>query len=75
MNSLSLITKGLLGDVIKRYYTLPFNITIDDNEKNVEVLIEDVNLLVTIEQPILDVQAGQESIEVTLDQPGVTVNT
>ena len=75
MNSLSLITKGLLGDVIKRYYTLPFNITIDDNEKNVEVLIEDVNLLVTIEQPILTVQAGQESIEVTLDQPDVTVNT
>jgi len=75
MQPISLLTKGLIsqkGEIINNYF-FPFQISIDYGEKIINVEVEDNELFVLIEQPVLTVQAGQENIEVTLDQPDITV--
>ena len=76
MNPLSLITKGLLGDLIRitKNYLYPFDITIDYGEKIIDIEVEDNELSILIEQQLLTVETGEEKIEIILDQPIVTVN-
>jgi hypothetical protein len=76
MNPLSLITKGFLGDgrgeVINNFY-YPFTIDIDYGVKNVDVLVEDIDLLVETEQKILTVETGQEDLTVEIESINVEV--
>jgi hypothetical protein len=69
MNPLSLITKGLLGDLIRitKNYLYPFDITIDYGEKIIDIEVEDNELSILIEQQLLTVETGEEKIEIILE--------
>ena len=73
MQPISLLTKGYIS-TLNKFYEFPFAISIDYGAKQIDVLVEDVDLLVETEQGILTIEAGQENIEIILDQPDVTVN-
>lgn len=75
MNPLSLITKGLLGDLIRvtKNYLYPFDIIIDYGEKIINIETEDNELSIIVEQPVLIVQAGQENIDVIIEQSNITL--
>ena len=75
MNPFSLITKGLLGDLIRvtKNYFFPLDITIDYGSKIIDVLVEENNLLVEIEQELVTVIAGQEDLSVEINPINVEV--
>jgi hypothetical protein len=75
VNPLSLITRGLLGDLIRvtKNYFFPLDITIDYGAKIIDVLVEENNLLVETEQELVTVIAGQEDLIVEIKPIDVEV--